>query len=258
MLSKPEVYQRLANNFVGLRFDWEQGNHYKEKFGFILGTGDQLLVDRDGNMIPPPKGERVYGRHGSDATADVLDDVIAKFATRTNSVLNMDWFWWPSKESRRVGGRYPAPHNAIAGYARLPLAFVDGPVPAALQNSDFLRWHVRQFIWVRGNPEGRARIRIARVKDGLKPGLDTELANLDPTTLSLEDIGKALDRAWLEYMKDRPLVARGYLENPHGGWMRSVREQMISEEEQTRERARAGTLLPPGRKANERAPYSKS
>ena len=258
MLSKPEVYQRLANGFVGLRFDWEQGNHYKDRFGFILGTGDQLLLDPNGKVIPPPgKSERVYGRHGCDTTAEVLDTVIAKYPSAAKaSALDMDWFWWPSKPTRRPGGTYPASHTSIAGYARLPLAFVDGPLPSALKNSDFLRWHVRQFIWVRGDSDAPSQIRITRVKDGLKASASTDLASLDPGKLSLDELGRALDHAWLEYMKERPLVARGYLENPHGSWMRSVKDQMIDEEQEVRRRATAGTLLPPGRKPGQRPPYS--
>jgi len=137
----------------------------------------------------------------------------------------------------------------------LPIGKVEGPVPAAFSNSDFLRWHVRQFIWVRGNTNGASRITIERVKDGLAGGLSTELAVLDPGALSMEALGQALDKAWFAYMKDRPLAARGYLENPHGSWMRSVKEQMLSEESEIRRRAADGTLLPPGRKAGERAPY---
>jgi len=124
-----------------------------------------------------------------------------------------------------------------------------------LESSEFLRWHVRQFIWVRGNTDGGSRITIERVKDGLPPGNSTELAAMEPGKLSIGALGKELDKAWLTYMKDRPLAARGYLENPHGGWMRSVKEQMLSEESEIRVRAAAGTLLPPGRKLGERLPY---
>lgn len=253
MLSRPEVYERLAKNFIGLRFDWEQGNHYKEKFGSILGTGDQLLLDPGGKLIPPCKG-RVYGRHGCDITGVVLDEVKGKYPARSDE-LRMDWFWWNTKPSSRKGGSYPPSPASIAMYARLPIAKVEGPVPAALNNSEFLRWHVRQFIWVRGSTNGASRITIERVKDGLVPGLSMELAAIDPRTLSLEALGQELDKAWFAYMKDRPLSARGYLENPHGSWMRSVKEQMLSEESEIRRRAADGTLLPPGRKAGERAPY---
>jgi len=245
VLSRPEIYERLEKGFVGLRFDWEQGNHYKEKFGSILGTGDQLLLDPNGKLIPPCKG-KVYGRHGCDITGAILDEISTNYPAKANE-LRMDWFWWNTKSSSRKGGSYPPSPAAIATYARLPIAKVEGPVPDALENSEFLRWHVRQFIWVRGNTNGASRITIQRVKDGLPPGGSTELAALDPGKLSIEALGKELDKAWLAYMKDRPLTARGYLENPHGGWMRSVKEQMLSEEAEIRTRAAAGTLLPPGR-----------
>src|SRR6185436_12807957 len=140
VLSNPEVYGRLAKHFVGLRFDWEQGNHYKDKFGSILGTGDQLLLDPSGKLIPPCKGARVYGRHGCDTTAAVLDEVAAKYPAKSDE-LRMEWFWWTTKRSKRPGGSYPVSQTAIAAFARLPIATVDGALPAALRNSDFLRWH---------------------------------------------------------------------------------------------------------------------
>ncbi|MCI0747596.1 MAG: hypothetical protein L0Y58_19495 [Verrucomicrobia subdivision 3 bacterium] len=261
MLSKPDVYSRLARHFIGLRFDWEQGNHYKDRFGFILGTGDQMILDPAGKPISHTEKTKdgrssvIYGRHGCDTTGAVLDKVIAAH-TKGSDELKLDWFLWPDKPARRQGGRYPAPFNSMAGYARLPLAFVHGDVPGALRDSDFLRWHVRQFIWVRGETNGPGRIIVKRVKDGLKPGLSTEIAAIDCDSLSKLEIGQALDAAWMEYMKHRPLTARGYLDNPHGKWMRSVKNQMISEEQDLRSRAAAGTLLPPGRNPGERAPYS--
>ena len=118
MLSKPEIYGRLAKSFVGLRFDWEQGNHFKEKFGFILGTGDQLLLDPAGKLIPPCKGQ-VYGRHGCDTTAAILDAVIARHPVRADE-LRMEWFWWNTRASKREGGSYPPSPTAIATFARLP------------------------------------------------------------------------------------------------------------------------------------------
>jgi hypothetical protein len=253
VLSQPEIYERLAKNFVGLRFDWEQGNHYKDKFGSILGTGDQLLLDPNGELIPPCQG-KVYGRHGCDITAAILDDVGRKHPAKGNE-LRMDWFWWNTKPSNRKGGSYPPAPAAIAAYARLPIARVEGPVPPALENPEFLRWHVRQFIWVRGSTNGPSRITVERVKDGLPAGMPAQLAVLQGQALSLQALGKALDEAWVAYMKERPLAARGYLENPHGTWMRSVKDQMLSEESEIRRRAAAGTLLPPGRKAGEPPPY---
>jgi hypothetical protein len=259
VLSKPEVYSRLADNFIGVRFDWEQGNHYKPKFGFIPGTGDQLLLTPAGGLIRSERPDKsgkptvIYGRHGCDTTGPVLDAVAIAHPVKSQD-LKLEWFLWPQKPARRPGGRYPVPHTAIAGYARLPFVVVEGAIPAALEDADFLRRHVRQFVWVRGSTEGESNLTIRRVSDGLKAGLPPELAVLRPASLTKVELGAALDKAWLVYMKDRPLTARGYLENEHGKWMRNQAQQMITEDDETRARAGAGTLLPPGRKSGEATP----
>jgi hypothetical protein len=261
VLSRQEVWSRLERGFVGLRFDWEQGNHYKDRFGFILGTGDQMILDPAGESIrhdAPRKDGRpdaVYGRHGKDTTPELLDEVVAKHPQKAFD-LKLEWFLWPSHQARRPGGRYPVPLEAIAQYARMPVATVHGPIPEPLRNADFLRWHVRQFIWVRGPADGPSRIALRRVRDGLKESLATALGEIDGTK-SASEIGQALDAAWTEYMKDRPMTARGYVENPHGKWMRGVKDQMIGEDEAVRRHAAAGTLLAPGRAAGEKAPYLK-
>src|SRR5205807_2516498 len=60
-------------------------------------------------------------------------------------------------------------------------------------------------------------------------------------------LSKTLDRAWLEYMKARPLTARGYIDNPHGSWLKDVMEKAHREELRVRNEAEKGTLVPPGR-----------
>ncbi|HUF62092.1 MAG TPA: hypothetical protein VMN36_08450 [Verrucomicrobiales bacterium] len=232
-----------------MRLDWEQGNHYRDKFGFVLGTGDQLFLERGGSPIPPGGGEKVYGRHGEDLTPAVLDRVRkAAGAQGRIETLDLDWFWWPRKASaKRGGGFYPPPVDAIAQYARLPIAELDGPLPEALLDSAFLKRHVRQFIWKRGAPDGESVLRVRRVRDGLPKALPEELAVLGGEHLEADKLGPALDQAWLSYMKDRPFTSRGYLENEHGGWMRQVAPQMLQEDATIRERAQAGTLQPPGR-----------
>lgn len=261
MLSKPEVHTRLAENFVGLRLDWEQGNHYKDRFGFTPGTGDQLLLTPGGALIRPDqpakpgKSSVLYGRNGCDTTGAVLDGVVKSFPVKSKA-LKLDWFLWPQRPTQLPGGHYPVAHTAIAGYARLPYVLVEGPIPAALEDEDFLRWHVRQFIWVRGRTESESRLVIQRVRDGLKNDLPAELASLRPATLTWTELGDALDNAWFHYMKDRPLTARGYLENEHGKWMHGQAQQMIGEDDGIRARAAAGTLLPPGRRPGEAAPYA--
>ena len=260
MLSQQDVYSRLAGHFIGLRLDWEQGNHYRDKFGSILGTGDQLLLTPEGEVIRSPKPNKdgqptvIHGRNGADTTAEVLDKVIRQHPEKS-AALQLEWFFWEQKPTKRRGGFYPASFTSIAGYARLPYVLLEGPVPDALADAGFLRWHVRQFIWVRGQTNGESRLVIRRVKDGLRAGLSTELAVLRPATMTWQQLGEGLDRAWLAYMKDRPLTARGYLENAHGKWMRGQAVQMINEDDTVRARALEGTLLAPGRKPGQPAPY---
>src|SRR5688572_24313279 len=218
---------------------------------FLTPAGKSISHDQ---QTKDGRASVIFGRHGCDTTGKTLDKIIAAHPKKSDD-LKIEWFFWRERSSRRPGGRYPAPYNSIAGYARLPIAFVHGEIPAALRDPDFLRWHIRQFIWVRGETNGPSRVVVKRVKDGLKAGLSTELATIDAEKLPNKEIGAALDAAWLGYMKHRPLTARGYLDNPHGKWMRSVSQQMISEEQELRTRATAGTLLPPGRKQSDPIPY---
>ena len=119
MLSKQGVYTVLEEKFVCLRLDWEQGNHYKEKFGFILGTGDQMFLTPAGKPIEHLEKTRdgrastIYGRHGCDTTGPVLEKIAAAHPKKSDE-LRLEWFLWPDKQSRRPGGRYPAPLNSIA------------------------------------------------------------------------------------------------------------------------------------------------
>lgn len=248
MLSPSDIYSRLANNFVGLRFDWEQGNTYKQKLGGIPGTGCQSIMDPEGNPIT--KLDAFASRYNRLVTPKALDEFTAKYAPKPLA-LKIEWFLWQLGRKEM----WPAKPDDIANYARLPQAVIEGPIPAALQNQDFLRWHVRQFIWVRGNASGESRILIRRVKEGLKPGLSQDIATIAPS--ALDQFGKVLDQAWLTYMKDRPKTARGYTENKHGGMFASIKDRMIDEEESIRKQAAEGTLPAPGRKPGETAPYLK-
>lgn len=249
MLSNGMIWPVLAGGFVGLRLDWEQGNHHRDAFGFVLGTGDQLLLQPDSKPIPPADGSQVYGRHGEDLTPDVLARArrVAGAEGRIRE-LNLDWFLWPRKPSaKRQGGFYPPDIDAAAQYARLPIVEIDGSIPEALRDPGFLMRHLRQFIWKRGDSSGESALRIRRVRDGLREGMPTGLATLRGGQLEADVLGGLLDDAWLAYMKDRPLTARGYLENEHGGWMRGVAPQMREEDAAIRRRAREGTLAAPGR-----------
>jgi len=258
VLSRPEIHSRISENFVGIMFDFYQGAHYKARMGVHLGTGDQLFLDPSGAPIPTGKAKKdgspvvVYGRHGLDTTAEVIDAILAKHPPKpAPHELKLEWFLFPAS----FPWPNPARVDAVAQYARMPIAVLEGEIPAPLRDPGFLRWHARQFLWVRGKADGPSRIAVRRVKDGLKPGASPDLGAIEAAGLGAAELGKALDEKWLGYMKERPLTARGYHENPHGKWMRSVKDQMIGEDEAVRAQAQADTLLAPGRKGGERAPY---
>src|SRR5262249_35837233 len=55
-----------------------------------------------------------------------------------------------------------------------------------------------------------------------------------------------LDRAWLAYMKERPLTARGYIDNAHGNWLKKVMEKAHEEEVRVRAEATKGHAVATG------------
>jgi hypothetical protein len=254
VFSSAEVRARLSRHFVGLRIDWEQGRHYKDMLGRIPGTGCQTLLDLDGLPMKEFGGVDAFAsRYDRVLTPAVLDEVAAKVpAKRPEPPLKIEWFLWPTERK----GLWPASVTDIATYARLPQAWIEGPMPGSLRNSEFLRWHLRQFIWVRGSEKGESRIIVRRAREGMKAELPTEIAAV-PASGSLEMVGAALDRAWMTYMRDRPRTARGYSENAHGKMFDRIKEDMTGDEEAIEMRAKAGTLLAPGRGAGEKAPYLK-
>ncbi len=254
MFFNTEVRTRLAHHFVGLRIDWEQGKQYKDKLGKIPGTGCQTMLDLDGVPMKEFGGVDAFAsRYNRVLTPKILDEISAKFPAKRPAVpLKIEWFLWPAERK----GMWPASVTDIANYARMPQAWIEGPMPAALGNSEFLRWHVRQFIWIRGSEKGESRIAVKRVREGMKADLPTEIAAI-PAAEPLEKLGKALDGAWMTYMKDRPRTARGYSENAHGQMFDRIKDDMIGDEEAIAARAKAGTLVAPGRAAGEKAPYLK-
>lgn len=251
MFSSPDVRARIMNNFVGLRIDWEQGKHYRGKLGRIPGTGCQTILDLSGNPLREFGGIDAFAtRYNRTLTPKILDEIAARFpAKETQPPLKIEWFLWPVERK----GMWPASVDDISNYTRTPQAWIEGPMAPALLDSEFLRWHLRQFIWIRGSGKGGSRIVVKRVKEGLKPGLSPVIAEIPAG--SPDDLGRSLDQAWLAYMKDRPRTARGYVENPAGRMFEGIKDHLIGQEEALAAQAAAGTLLAPGRKPGERAPY---
>ena len=103
MFSNPEVRHRLMSNFIGLRIDWEQGKHYKDRFGRIPGTGCQTLLDLDGNPLKDFGGVDAFAsRYNRVLTPKILDEIAARYPAKPQqppfkkppcSLLQGLWVW---------------------------------------------------------------------------------------------------------------------------------------------------------------------
>ena len=237
MVSHPDVNRRLRE-FVCIRLDHDQMQKHRGRL-LVPTQGNQVLLDPRGHYIPgiEPRGRR----YDIPTLVALLDRVLKDYPPnpRTKDDLKLAWFFWNPKD-QGLPGHFGAPF--ISRLDRKPMLTVSGPVPAWLDEPAFLRKHLRQFIWTRGPADGPSRITVRMFEPQPK-----ELAALDLAAADPADVSRALDGAWLEYMKVRPLVARGYIDNPHGNWLRQVMEEIHKEELAVREQALKGTLTPPGR-----------
>jgi hypothetical protein len=202
--------------------------------------GNQVLLDPKGKYIEGinPRGRR----YKIEELAALLDRVHKQYPGHTNRCddLKLDWFY----VDRFAGGaRGQLSGSFISRVDRKPLAIVEGPEADLLGKSEFLHRHLRQFIWERGRTDGPPRIVVRQFAP-----TKVDLATIDLTATDAAAVSRQMDAAWLAYMKERPMVARGYIDNPHGNWLRGVMETVHVEEIQVREAATDGTLVPPGRK----------
>jgi hypothetical protein len=237
VVSHPEVNRRLRE-FVCVRLDHDQMQKHKGRLK-VPTQGNQVLLDPSGEYVPgtDPRGKRYDVREFVDLLDRVLRDYPPKPETKDD--LRLAWFWWNPKD-QGLPGHFGA--EAISRLDRKPVLTVSGPVPDWLDRPEFLRNHLRQFIWTRGDPGGEFRLTVRQLEPHRKELLALNRAETDP-----EEVSRSLDKAWLEYMKVRPLTARGYIDNEHGNWLRRVMEEVHREELRVREEAVNGTLLPPGR-----------
>jgi hypothetical protein len=237
VVSHPEVNRRLRE-FVCVRMDWEQMQRHKSRWPTPT-QGNQVLLDSRGDAVAgtDPRGRR----HPVPDLLALLDRVLRDHppAGAHRDDLELEWFLWNPRE-RGYQGHFGA--EAASRLDRKPLLTLSGPVPGWLRGAGFLRRHLRQFIWTRGEAAGPARLAVRMLEPERRELLSLSLADADPV-----ETGRRLDAAWLEYMKVRPLVARGYIDNPFGSWLRAVMERAHAEEVRLREEALKGTLTPPGR-----------
>jgi acylphosphatase len=201
--------------------------------------GNQVLLTPAGEYVPgtEPRGKR----YPVEEFVALLDRVRKDYPPnpRTKDDLKLAWFWWNPRD-QGLPGVFGA--DTIARLDRKPVLTVSGPVPDWLDRPDFLRLHLRQFIWTRGAKDGPARLTVRMLEPERK-----ELLMLEPEKTAAAPLSRELDRAWLEYMKERVLTARGYIDNEYGNWLKKVMEKAYEEEVRVREEAKKGTLSPPGR-----------
>ena len=237
MVSHPDINRRLRE-FVCVRMDWEQMQKHKRRWQTPV-QGNQVLLDPKGDYIPgtEPRGKR----YPTSELAPLLDRALEQFPPdpRRKDDLKLSWFLWNPKDYG-LSGNFGA--DAVSKLDRKPVLTLSGPVPAWLERPEFLRKHLRQFIWTRGRESGPSRIVLRQVEPQPQ-----ELASLTLDSTGPGQVSGALDRAWQSYMAVRPLVARGYIDNPHGRWLKPVMERAHQEEVAVREQALNGTLKPPGR-----------
>ncbi len=237
MVSHPEVVKRLKQ-FVCLRLDHDQMQKHKGRLK-VPTQGNQVLLTPKGEYVPgtDPHGKR----YPIEEFVALLDKVLKDYPPNPEKrdELKLAWFWWNPRD-QGLPGHFGA--DAIARLDRKPVLTVSGPLPEWLDRPDFLRRHLRQFIWTHGAKDGPARLTVCMLEPQKKELLAVDLENTEPATLSQE-----LDRAWLKYMKERPLTARGYIDNAYGNWLKKVMEKAHAEEVQVREQARKDTLTAPGR-----------
>jgi hypothetical protein len=153
--------------------------------------------------------------------------------------LQLKWVFW-NVEDQGLPPYFGA--EAICRLDRKPLLVIDGPVPEWLDQPEYLRQHLRQFIWKRGEADVAPRITVRQ----LEPRR-CDLATIDLADVTPERLSELLDEAWQAYMLERPLIARGYIDNEHGNWLRRVMEGAHEEELRVQDEAQRGVLQPPGR-----------
>jgi hypothetical protein len=231
---------RRLKQFVCVRLDHEQMQRLSKQGRLVVPTqGNQVLLDPQGNYIPgiEPRGRR----YPVEKLIELLDQVLERHPARaeTGDAVKLEWFLW-NVENQGLRPYFGA--SSVARLDRKPLLTLSGELPDWLDRPELLGKHLRQFIWTRGSASGAGRISIVQLEPERR-----ELASFDLGATTPEELSRILDAAWLAYMKERPLVARGYIDNPHGNWLRGVMEKVAEEEQQVRRQAEAGTLAPPGR-----------
>ena len=232
----------LAEHFIGVRLDYWQlyegqdktkPGRFLRKMGLTgLDTADQVIVSPNGKRVDGPRSWK--NRHGF--TESELRAIARKYPGNpdTKNLLRLSWFLLDPVPFRvDLGDKEPdsralpdhgftSPEGAVAEArkARRPLVRVDGAALQMLEgNQEFLRRHLRQFWWQKGDPKAPARLVVLNSHGIAAPGAKaTALTGACPpgrvpTVMATVDlkggpdlarISPVLDRCWRDYMAARP------------------------------------------------------
>jgi hypothetical protein len=264
----------LADHFIGVRLDYWQlfeGENSTKPGPFLRKMGHQGL-DTGDQIIVSPGGERLDGprswKNRTGFTPKALLAIAAKYPGNgeRKNLLRLSWFLLdPDPFRKDLGGHDPQSPGrnftsaegavAEARKARRPLIRVEGKALTLLENNqEFLRRHLRQFWWHKGDPNGPARLVVmdtnnisptakpSELTGSCSPGkVPQVLTVLDLSGgVNLDKLSPALDRAWARYMMNRPSNADN---------LTFAKENVASfkEVDQTiRQLAKEGSLLAPG------------
>jgi hypothetical protein len=220
----------LADHFIGVRLDYyQQRGAWKGEFWKRMGDGfdtaDQAILAGDRAVVD---GHRCWKNNKGFRAAELLE-IARKHPGRSGQkdLLRLSWFLLDPARYREDSTDPGANQRAAtaefalveARKVRRPLVRVDGPALALLEEDQaFLKRHLRQFWWWKGDPRAPARLVVLhphRFTDGARA---TELsgampAGKVPDVLDVLDLSGApdlaaaavrLDEAWRKYMSERP------------------------------------------------------
>ena len=266
----------LSKRYVGVVLDYWQifmGNGSTQPGPFLSAYGFEG-IDTSGQVILSPAGELLAAHRswktGNGFTAKELRDFAGRFRVEDagenagEERLKLSWFLVdPHYFQLDMGGpdKNPSGYTSAGGAVvearrkRRPLARADGEALEILEDhQEFLRRHVRQFWWHKGDPDAPARLVVLDTWDFPEDAVATELtgrcspgrvpgvmATVDLAAgLDLERVSPALDECWRAFMEKRPSNADNLT------FAKDNVAKFKQVDELIRKLARAGRLLAPG------------
>jgi hypothetical protein len=226
-LDAHRIVKPLADHFIGVRLDYyQQRGAWKGEFWKRMGNGfdtaDQAVFAPGREVL---QHHRCWKNNKGFQAAELLE--IAKAHpgdAKEKDALRLSWFLVDPAAYREdvtddgAYRRYGSNASALeeARKVRRPLVRVDGRALEVLEeNQAFLKAHVRQFWWQKGDPNGPSRLVVLHF-DEFQDGEGDAVTGRFPkgkTPVVLAVVGiqegleapiPALDEAWRRVMEKRP------------------------------------------------------